>query len=405
MSELTPSAGQSIAHILVVDDEPEIRTMVSLCLQKINFRVTCAENAVEACKLLVVETFDAVISDIMMPGEDGVAFLGRVHDSWPDLPVILMTGHAQLQMAVDAIKNGAFDFIYKPFDLDFLCKVILRAVKYRNMQQMEKNHRNELEAAVARRTAELKESMAELDFARAALQKADADKNTFMSTISHEMRTPMNGVIGALDLLSEEGLVGVGAEYLAMARQSADNMMTMINQLLSFQDLNTQLNGAPLHDLLNFRNLLYSIIDEHQPAFTRKKVALSLCIADDLPDQIWTDRDKLRRLLDILLGNALKFTRQGAVLLEASRFSSDSEEDMILCAITDSGIGIPDGMLERIFEPFVQGDGSLNRRHEGVGLGLAIAHQNALLLNGKVWAEHVASGGSCFKVAFRMNTP
>ena len=108
MPELTQHAEQLLPHILIVDDEPDIRQMVSLCFQMHSFRITCAENAAEAFKLLLTEQFDAIVSDVMMPGEDGIVFLGRVHESWPEIPVILMTGHAQLQMAVNAIKNGAF---------------------------------------------------------------------------------------------------------------------------------------------------------------------------------------------------------------------------------------------------------------------------------------------------------
>ena len=405
MSELTLPAGYVAPHILIVDDEPGIRQMLSLCFQKSSYRITTAVDAAEASTLLVLEQFDAIISDVMMPGEDGIAFLGRVHASWPDLPVVLMTGHAQMQMAVNAIKNGAFDFVCKPFDFDHMRKIVERAVNYSKLQNMEKNYRAELEETVARRTAELKESMAELDFARTALQQAASDKSRFMSTISHEMRTPMNGVIGSLELLSEEGLTGAAPEYLSMARQSADSMMTLINQLLSFNTPNVLGSGISHRDLIDVQSTLQSVVTEQLPHFTRKGLVLSLHVADDLPGQIWTDREKMCRLFEILLGNALKFTVAGAVSLSASRTFSDAEGEQLLCTVTDSGIGIPEGMLERVFEPFVQGDGSFSRRHEGVGLGLAIARQNALLLNGHLWAEHVPAGGSRFTVTFKISTP
>jgi signal transduction histidine kinase len=405
MSENLQPDDQPLPHILVVDDEPDIRQMISLCLQKSSFRITCAESAAEACKLLTLNQFDAIVSDVMMPGEDGIAFLARVHESWPEMPVILMTGHAQLQMAVNAIKNGAFDFVHKPFDFDHLRKIILRAVNYRNLQRIEKNYRAELEKTVTQRTAQLKKSMAELDYARTELQRAATEKSTFMSTVSHEMRTPMNGVMGALDLLGEEGLTGAASEYLSMARQAADSMMTMINELLLFNSHNIHDIGAPLHDLIDVQALLQSIIAEQKPQFTRKGLTLSLRMADGLPRQIWTDREKLCRLFDILLGNALKFTDKGSVIMSVSRNVSDAEGDTLLCTLSDSGIGIPDGMLEKIFDPFVQGDGSLTRRHEGVGLGLAIARQNAMLLNGHLWAEHIPQGGSRFLVSLKISTP
>lgn len=405
MSELLQHAEPQTPRILIVDDEPGICQMLSLCFKKNGFDITSAGDAAEAFKLLMQEPFDAIISDVMMPGEDGIAFLGRVHAAWPEIPVILMTGHAQMQMAVNAIKNGAFDFVCKPFDVEHMRKIVERAVNYSKLQRMERNYRAELEEMVALRTAELKASMAELDFARTALQQAATDKSTFMSTISHEMRTPMNGVIGSLELLAEEGVSGVSAEYLTMARQSADNMMKLINQLLSFNALNAQGGGAALHDLVDLPALLNTIVADQLPLFVRKGVKLSLQMGDDLPQQIWTDREKLWRLFEILIGNAYKFTDKGAVLLAVSRTCSDGEGESLLCTITDSGIGIPDGMLERIFEPFVQGDGSLSRCHEGVGLGLAIARQNASLLNGRVYAEHMPAGGSRFTVVIKISTP
>ncbi|MDD2733529.1 MAG: response regulator [Desulfuromonadaceae bacterium] len=405
LTDHTSPGDERMPRILIVDDEPEICRMLALCFGKNNFCITCAESAVEATTLLALDEYDVIISDVMMPGMDGIDFLGRVHESWPDVPVILMTGHAQLQMAVNAIKNGAFDFVHKPFDIDYMRKIVLRAINYRTMQKNEKNYRAELEVTVTRRTAELKASMAELDFARTALQRAAADKNTFMSTVSHEMRTPMNGVIGSLELLGEEKLSGAAAEYLAMARQSADSMMTLINQLLSFTTQNVQSGGSVPHDLIDIQALLRAIIADNHPLFVRKGLALSLQMAEDLPRKIWSDREKMSRLFEILLGNALKFTKHGGVTLDASRVSSQKEGDLLVCTVTDSGIGIPEGMLEQIFEPFYQVDSSLSRRYEGVGLGLTIARQNALLLNGTIRAEHVSDGGSRFVVTLKISTP
>lgn len=405
LTDHASSEDECTPRILIVDDEPALRRMLSLCFGKVNFRITCAESAAEATILLVSNQFDVIICDVMMPGEDGIAFLGRVHESWPDIPVILMTGHAQMQMAVNAIKNGAFDFVHKPFDCEYMLKIVLRAIHYRTMQKNENDYRAELEATVTRRTAELKASMAELDFARAALLRASADKQSFMSTISHEMRTPMNGVIGSLELLADEGLAGAAAEYLTMARQSADSMMTLINQLLSFTVQNIQKGGSAPHDLIDIQALLRSIIAEHQPLFKRKGLNLTVRVADDLPRKIWTDREKMIRLFEILLGNALKFTQHGGVSLDASRISSPAEGDLLVCTVSDSGIGIPEGMLEQIFEPFFQVDGSFTRRYEGVGLGLTIARQNALLLNGTLRAEQNAGGGSRFVVTLKISTP
>lgn len=391
-------------HILVVDDQPEIRQMVALCLKRAGYRIDSAGNAADAWRMLESEPYDAIVTDVMMPDEDGIQLLGRVHLRWPEMPVILMTGYAQLQMAVNAIKHGAFDFIHKPFDFDHMCKVMDRAINYTKLQRMEKNYRAELEETVTCRTAELKKAMTELDYARSALLKAATDKSNFMSTISHEMRTPMNGIVGALELLSEEGVSGVQAEYLAMARQSADEMLAMINELLTFNQGSGPGGGAARYDLIDLVALLQGIVAENLPRFAHKGLSLALRIADDVPRRIWIDKEQLARLLEILIGNSLKFTDQGGTVLELSLQEPENDGGFLLCSVTDSGIGIPEGMLERIFEPFVQGDGSFTRRHGGAGLGLSIARQNILLLNGSLWAEHVP-GGSSFKFRFKIITP
>ena len=395
MSISRDESDQSRPHVLIVDDEAELCEMVAICLGQSGFRTSSVGNVADACILLEQETYDAIVTDVMMPGEDGISFLGRVHQVWPDIPVILMTGYAQLQMAVNAIKNGAFDFVHKPFDFDHMRKIVERAVQYTKLLRMEKNYRVELEETVASRTAELREAMAELDFARSAVLKSATEKNEFMSNISHEMRTPMNGVVGGLSLLDDEVTTTDGKEYLDIVRQSADNMVALIDQLLTFGRGNGQGGAAARYDLISIAAALMTVVEGARPAFDQKGISLTLNIAAEAPHEVWTDKEHFCRLFGILLGNALKFTEKGGVSVEVTRENSADGNGLLRFAVTDSGIGIPEGMLERIFEPFVQGDGSSTRRYGGVGLGLAIARQNAMVLNGTLHAEHV-SGGSSF---------
>lgn len=123
-----------MSRVLVVDDEAELCQMLAIGLDKTRFQINFAENAAVAYSLLVQEPYDAIVTDVMMPGEDGISFLGRVHQAWPDIPVILMTGYAHTQMAADAVKNGAYDFVHKPFDLDHMRKIVEQAVNYSKLQ-------------------------------------------------------------------------------------------------------------------------------------------------------------------------------------------------------------------------------------------------------------------------------
>ena len=138
MTATHQGSDQVKSNILVVDDEADICQMLAICLNKTRFNINYAGNAADAFTLLEQVSYDAIVTDVVMPGEDGIAFLGRVHQAWPELPVILMTGHAHLQMAVNAIKNGAFDFVHKPFDLGHMNKLVDRAVNYTKLQRLEK---------------------------------------------------------------------------------------------------------------------------------------------------------------------------------------------------------------------------------------------------------------------------
>jgi signal transduction histidine kinase len=396
--------GEKLPHILVVDDEAQIRQMMTLCLEKFGYRVSSAQSAAEAYALVAGHEFDTIVTDVMMPGEDGIQFLANVHLHNPHIPVIIMTGYAQLQIAINAVKNGAFDFIHKPFDTDYLNKTIDKAVEYARLVRLEKDYRKELEKTVALRTEELKQALEQLDSAKSALLKAADDKSTFLSTITHEMRTPMYGVVGALDLLADEKCTGTQREYLEMARQSAETMLNLIDQVLSFRD-GVGCGTTADYGCVDMNETVGAIVEEFQPLFAEKGLALNVQVAPDVPQRVRSNNEQLTRLLDILLGNALKFTESGGARLEVSTERDEGGRELIRFDVSDSGIGIPSDMLDRIFEPFVQADDSLTRRFGGAGLGLSIARQIALLLNGRIWLESTPGAGSCFHLSMPIYAP
>lgn len=391
-------------HILVVDDEQDILRIVALCLEQSGYDVSTANNTLEAYCLLGSFEFDVILTDVMMPDEDGIAFLGKIHQIMPDVPVIIMTGFAQLQMAVNAIKNGAFDFIHKPFDYVYLRQVITKAITYARLRNLEKKYRVELEEAVARRTQELEQALAQLDATRALLLKAANDKTEFITKMTHEMRTPMNGVIGALDLLSDTVAPGPQQEYLCLARQSAGNMVELIDRLLSFSS-GAGRCFAVFHDVLDLPDAIRSVTEAHRPRFAANGLTFDAQVAPLTPRYIICDKEQLIRLLDILLSNALKFTSKGGVSLEVSPELAEGRHALIRICVSDSGIGIPADMIEHVFEPFVQGDGALNRRYGGAGLGLSIARQIAALFDGVIGVESTPGEGSRFCCQLRFEVP
>jgi len=383
------------AHILIIDDEQNILRMLTRCLEQSGYKVTTVPCAEEAYGLLGTIEFDVIMTDVMMPGEDGISFLSKIHQILPDVPVIIMTGFAQLQMAVNAIKNGAFDFIHKPFDFAYLRRVLRKAVTYTSLRRMEKNYRIKLEDAVARRTDELKHALGQLETTRASLLKAARDKTEFLSTMTHEMRTPMNGVIGALDLLADAGLPDPQREYLCLARQSADNMVELVDRVLSFSD-GLGRGPAVFQEMLDLPRAIETLAAAHRPKFAARGLLFDVQVAPSVPRCIMGDSEQLTRMLDILVGNALKFTDKGGASLDVSLERIEGQQALIKVCVSDSGIGIPPEMLEHVFDPFIQGDGSLRRRYGGAGLGLSIARQIAVLFSGDIRAESTPGEGSRF---------
>jgi signal transduction histidine kinase len=395
MQGLTTQDTEKIPHILVIDDEEEVLRMIRLCLEQSGYRASTANSAEAAYQLLGKHDLDVIVTDVMMPGEDGITFLAKVHQQLPDVPVIVMTGFAQLQTAVNAIKNGAFDFIYKPFDFIYLRQVIKKAVEYSGLRRMEKRYRLELEETVALRTDELKNALAQLDTARESLMKAASTKNEFMTTITHEMRTPMNGVIGALDLLEECDLSGTPREYVLLARQAADKMVELVDQVLSFSGC-VGSGPAVCHEVIDLRDFLGVLTQDYGHRCAGKGVSFEARIAPEVPRNVRCDGAQLTQLLDILLGNALKFTEHGGVYLDVSLEGMDDQCADIHVSVKDTGIGIPADMLESVFDPFIQVDGTITRRFGGTGLGLSIARKIALLLGGRIWVESTLGEGSTF---------
>lgn len=395
MSFVTDPQYKKVPHILVVDDERGILDMVALCLRQTGYIIKTAYSAEAALNLIEVEQFSAIVTDVMMPGEDGISLLGKVHAKSPDTPVILMTGYAQLQMAVNAIKNGAFDFIHKPFDFSYLRAVVEKAVRYSSLIQHEKEYKENLIKTVEERTADLTTALQKLDVAHKELLAASNEKSVFMATISHEMRTPMNGVIGGLDLLENTDLTGNQSTYLALTRQAAKNMLELVERMLAFSDMAGRVNVTNSNSF-ELAAVMKSIDCNHRARLTKKGLSFTLTITPSNISYISCHEEQLIRLIDILLDNACKFTNTGSVQLDVAIEQGETSAATLLLTVTDSGIGIPSDKLNKIFEPFTQVDGSSTRRFGGVGLGLGIAKSIVTMLRGEITVKSIPNDGSCF---------
>lgn len=381
------------ASILVVEDDEPVRRLVVALIERGGYLVESASDASEALAKAASREYDAVVTDVMMPEMDGIALLGRLHDSMPDLPVIIMTGHAHLQMAVDAIKKGAFDLLEKPIDMEMLMRALRKGVTFSRLKRLQKEYHDQLQRDLREKTARLQDAMRELDRLRNVHMEALQEKSRFMACVTHEMRTPMNGVIGALELLAETPLDPEQSRYLSMARTSAESMVALVDEILSFDGdaADRSISLEPVDPRVFFTR----IRSRFHGRFSVRGIQLDLRLAPGLPSPLVIDPARLSRIMEILCDNALKFTERGRVEIDVS-LREEEGELMLFIMVSDTGCGVPHGMEESIFEPFVQAEDALTRSQGGAGLGLAIARQNAIILGGRLWMEHREGGGSRF---------
>ena len=373
-------------NILVVDDTPQTLRLLVTILSGENYTVRPADSGILALASIIASPPELILLDVKMPEMSGFDVCRQLKQNTETqtIPVIFLSGLTDLDERVLGFQLGAVDFVTKPFQRE---ELLARVRTHLELARL----RNKLTVEVAKQTRDLQTAYQELS-------KASQLKDEFLSTMSHELRTPLTAVIGMAEILHSGGYGKLNkdqAEALEVIEGSGRKLLHLINDILDYIQVDAgkvelQLAECPIVELVN------AVLENVRSKAAEKHIELS-CRFYQQESLLWLDVRHMRRVLLILLDNAVKFTSSGGNVGIIVRNSI--VQHRIEFEVWDGGPGIAEADLPKLFKPFLQLDGGLNRSHEGSGLGLALAGKLARLLGGEIRVTSQLNAGSRFIVS------
>ena len=365
-------SSETIRVLLVEDSSTDVFLLREFLRRAVSvrFQVTQTDRAEEATRYLQEGPFDVVLLDLNLPDSAGLETFRRLHAQCRTVPILVLTATDDEQLALAAMQEGAQDYLIKgTTGPDWL----VRAIRY----------------AIQRKRSE------DLELAKQAAEQANRAKDLFLANMSHELRTPMNAVLGMIELALAKAEIPAVKDYLQTAHDSARTLLEILNEILDFSRIEAgclQLESVPF----SLRQVVEPVVRTLAVRAREKDLLLTSSVAE-VGERLLGDPLRLRQVLMNLVGNAIKFTPEGRVAVEARLRWQDDRQARVEFLVTDTGIGISPEDQAKIFAPFTQADASTARHFGGSGLGLAIASSLVELMGGRLELESQPGRGSTFR--------
>lgn len=353
--------------VLVIDDEEIARISCQRVLKREGIEVTLAGSGREGLDILMRERHDLVLVDLKMPEMDGVEVARRIRDYDPNIVTIIITGYATIESAVAVMKEGAYDYLPKPFTPDELIIVVRRGLEKRRLDQE----------------------------SRALREEKEAMERNFITMVTHQLRSPLAAIYQYIEvLLSDIGgeRSGMQQEMLERIRERLNGLLELINDWL---DLSRIQAGEIVHRLQSvpMSQCVDAALAGLELAAQEKQVKIITNIPSDLP-LVQVDPDTFREVLSNLIANAIKYNRpQGEVYIRALE-----DGDRVVVEVEDTGLGVDDKEIPFIFDQFYRSKAKEIREQQGTGVGLAIVQKIVRAHGGKIEVRSERGKGSTFSV-------